>query len=287
MISIVIPVYNEENMIAKAIEQVLAVMNNAQYQYEIIIVNDGSTDNSAKIIKDLKKTEIKYLEHAHNKGYGASLKTGIKTAKYDIIGITDADGTYPVEKFPQLIEQLVKHDYSMVIGARSSRSANFSILRKTAKWILKKIAEYLAEEEIPDINSGLRVFYKKLFTEFKHIIPNGFSFTSTITLASLKNDYRIKYMPIEYHKRIGKSKIHPINDPINFFNLIVRTVMYYNPMKVFVPLSFSMFALSIFVLFYSYFFLDKVMDITTIICFTTGLQLLAIGLLADLIDKKK
>lgn len=286
MVSIVIPVYNEENIIVKTIEDVMATMKKSGYKYEIIPVNDGSNDLSGERMREFEHKEIKYIEHPHNKGYGAALKSGIDAAQYDIIAITDADGTYPNEKLPELIEDVVKKKYDMSVGARIGPSCSIQPSKRLAKWILKKIAEYLAETKIPDINSGLRVFRKEVYEEFKSIIPDGFSFTTTITLASVKNGYKTNYRPIDYYKRVGHSKIHPIKDTLNFFNLIVRTVMYYNPLKVFIPLSLSMFAASFLIFLFSGLFLEKVLDTTTVVFFVTGLQILAIGMIADLIDKR-
>ncbi len=287
MVSIVIPVYNEENIIVKTIEDVMAAMRDSGYKYEVILVNDGSNDLTGEKMREFEHKELKYIEHPHNKGYGAALKSGIDAAQYDIIAITDADGTYPNEKLPDLIEDVAKKNYDMSVGARIGPGCSIQPSKKVAKWVLKKIAEYLAETKIPDINSGLRVFRKEIYKEFKYIIPDGFSFTTTITLASIKNGYKINCQPIDYYKRVGHSKIHPIKDTLNFFSLIVRTVMYYNPLKVFIPLSLSMFAISLLVFLFSYLFLEKVLDTTTVVFFVTGLQILAIGMLADLIDKKK
>jgi len=287
MVSIVVPAYNEEQIIGKTITGLIKIMKESGYEYEIVVVNDGSRDQTGEKIKVLNQKGIKYIEHAQNKGYGAALKSGISAAKYDLIAITDADGTYPNDKLPELIEGVVKKKYDMYVGARTGASCEIPLVRRPAKWVLKKLAEYLAEVKIPDLNSGLRVFRKEIYQEFEHIIPNGFSFTTTITLAMLKNNYKVVYLPIDYAKRVGLSKIHPIKDTVNFFTLIVRTVMYYEPLRVFVPLSLILFALSLFVFFYSYLFLDKILDITTLIFFVSGLQILVIGMLADLIDKRR
>lgn len=282
-LSIVVPVYNEENAVLPTIDQVNRIMTESTIPYELIIVNDGSSDQTGEILKEYqKKSTFRLIDHAINSGYGAALKTGIRNAKFDKIAITDADATYPNERIPEFYHE-VEH-FHMIVGKREFRKLPF--FTRPAKWFITKLANYLADYKIPDINSGLRVFRKKDAMKFFHIIPSGFSFTTTITLAMLTNDMQIKYIPIQYMKREGKSKIKPLYDTMNFIQLIVRTIMYFNPLKVFIPLSLFLIVLSFIVLAYSYFALPRVMDVSTAILFISGVLMLAIGMLADLIDKR-
>lgn len=280
-ISVVIPAYNEE----KAIEMTLAgiddMLKPLGIQYEIVVVDDGSIDRTAEIAA---AKGVKLIRHNVNKGYGASLKSGIRVASYDYILMIDADGTYPLDQIPLLIKEA--GNYDMVVGARTGRDVKISSARKPAKFILNKLAEYLAETKIPDLNSGLRIFKKDVILKFFYILPSGFSFTTTITLALLVNDYSVSFVPINYYKRIGKSKIRPVKDTFNFMFLIIRTVLYFNPLKIFIPVSLSLFVAGIFVFLYSYYFLGRIMDVSTILLLVTSIQVSAIGLLADLIDKK-
>jgi len=158
--------------------------------------------------------------------------------------------------------------------------------RRPAKWMLNKLANYLTGTKIPDLNSGLRVMKKDIVMNYVHLLPDGFSFTTTITLAMLTNNYRVEFVPIEYKIRSGKSKIRPIRDTMNFIQLIIRTVLYFDPLKIFLPISAFFFISSIAVLALSYLFTPKIMDITTVILFISGVQILAIGMIADLIDKR-
>jgi hypothetical protein len=160
------------------------------------------------------------------------------------------------------------------------------LVRRPAKWVLTELANYLASARIPDLNSGLRVMRKSALMRFMKILPQGFSFTTTITLAMLSNDYRVRFEPIDYHPRTGKSKIRPISDTLNFLTIIVRTIMYFNPLKIFIPISVSLFLLGVAVLIYSAFVLDRVMDVTVIVLISLSIQVAVIGLLADLIDKR-
>ena len=282
-LSIVVPVYNEEGAVLPTIKEINKIFEESKIPYEILIVNDGSSDKTGEILKEnLQSYNFTLIEHKRNMGYGAALKTGIGKSKYEIIAITDADGTYPNHRLPEFYNEL--KDYNMIVGKRSFKK--LPTLTKPAKWFITKLASYLANFKIPDINSGLRVFWKKDAVRFFNIIPNGFSFTTTISLAMLTNNMQVKYIPIDYMKRDGKSKIKPIYDTLNFIQLIVRTVMYFNPLKIFVPASISLILLSIIVFIISYFFLPSVLDVTSAIIFLSGIQLFAIGLLADLIDKR-
>jgi glycosyltransferase involved in cell wall biosynthesis len=282
-VSVIIPVYNEQNSIESTIDRISKEFSGSNTNYEIVVVNDGSKDNTRKILED-SKHDFTLLHHSINKGYGAALKTGIKSSKYPLNAIIDADGTYPAEYLPLIYHEINKNGCRMVVGKRPFKK--LPLLTKPAKWFITSLANYLVEFNIPDINSGLRIFYKEDALRFFNIIPNGFSFTTTITLALLSNNMEVKYIPIDYLKREGKSKIRPIYDTINFIQLIIRTVLYYNPLKVFVPLFFILIFAGVAVFSYSYFFLPRILDITIALIVFTAIQLLSIGMLADLIDKR-
>ena len=283
-LSIIVPVYNEEKNIKKTIYKIDSILKKSDLKnYEIIVINDGSTDNTDQTLKQ-SKISFNLIEHEQNMGYGASIKSGIQKSKYEVIAITDADGTYPIEKIPEMYENF--KDYDMVVGSRTGKSVKIPFIRKPAKWFIGKLANYLAGFKIPDINSGLRLFKKEDALRFFKVLPNGFSFTTTITLAMLTNDMQIKYIPINYMKRKGKSKIRPIRDTLNFIQLIIRTVMYFNPLKIFVPVSFILLLISLIVFMYSYLALPKILDTTVAILFISSIQILAIGMLADMINKR-
>jgi glycosyltransferase involved in cell wall biosynthesis len=226
-VSIVIPVYNEENSIIQVLKHLEQIMAQSNIIYELVVVNDGSSDNTKEKLAGVP-VKIKLIEHEQNRGYGAALKTGIANSEHELIVITDADETYPHERIPELINN-IEH-YDMVVGARTGANVNIPTLRKFPKWVLNSLANYLCSEKIPDLNSGLRVIKKSIVNKFIYILPNGFSFTTTITLAMLTNDYRVKYLPIDYYARTGESKIKPFKDTLNFLQLIIRTIMYFNPL---------------------------------------------------------
>ena len=276
-VTIVVPAYNEENGIREVLEQ----FRSLDPDYEILVVDDGSTDRTSEIVAE---SGFKVIRHRVNRGYGASLKTGIRAAQGERIVITDADGTYPNERIPELVGLL--EDYHMVVGARTGDKVHIPLIRRPAKKALNILANYLSETEIPDLNSGLRAFRKEDALRFFDILPSGFSFTTTITLSMHVNDLFVLYVPIDYHERKGSSKIRPIHDTLNFIALIVRTVMYFRPLKIFLPIAGFLFLLGVGVLAYSYFYTPKIMDASVSIIFMSAFQMAAIGLLADLIDKR-
>lgn len=281
-VSVVIPAYNEEEAIGSVIDQIISVMEKADITHEIIVVDDGSTDKTTQIIQE---RAVQLVRHPFNKGYGAALKTGMRKAKYDTIAIIDADGTYPVEDLPKLVSGIGEWD--MVVGTRVGKDAEIPTLRKLARWFLTQLANYLVGTPIPDLNSGLRAFKKDIAMRFYHILPSGFSFTVTITLALLSNDYLVQYVPIRYYKkRRGKSKIEPIRDTLGFLQLILRTVMYFAPLKIFLPVSLALFLFGTVIFLYSVLVLHKLMDVTVVVTILASIQIAAIGLLADLMDKR-
>ena len=278
--SIVIPAYNEGMGIAKILDVLKALNDN----YEIIVVDDGSEDDTSQTIKNFEG--IRVLTHHRNLGYGAALRTGIKNAQHECVVITDADGTYPNERIPELVKIFKEGKFDMVVGARVGDNVKIPLMRRPAKWFITKLASYLTGTKIPDLNSGLRVMKKEVIEKYIKILPDGFSFTSTITLAMLTNGYSVKYMPINYFKREGKSKIKPIQDTLNFIQLIIRTVLYFNPLKIFIPLSLFLVFLAFLLLLGSWVFTGKAMDMTFGVILMTSVMVLVIGMLADLIDKR-
>jgi len=276
-VSIVIPAYNEENAIVQQIESVQEALLPLGVQYEIIVVDDGSEDQTAKCAKE---TGVKVLHHPKNRGYGAALKNGIKEAENEIIIIIDADGTYPADAIPPMLEKIFEYD--MVVGARVGENVHVPLERKPAKWFLQKLASYLAGDKIEDLNSGLRVMKKSIVERFYHLLPSGFSFTTTITLAFLCNDYLVHYHPIPYHRRIGRSKIRSV-DAYHFLLLIIRTIVFFNPLKVFLPMGALFFCMGLAKFVYDI-FLENLSE-SAIFGFLGAFIIWAIGLMSDQIAR--
>jgi glycosyltransferase involved in cell wall biosynthesis len=230
-VSIVIPAFNEAQHVAEQIKAVQEVMRETQWRFEIIVVDDGSSDGTAQ---QASLTGVRVLRHKRNRGYGASLKRGISASSFDWILITDADGTYPASSIPALLEHASEND--MVVGARIGQTVKIPLRRRPAKWFLGWLASYLAGQKLPDLNSGLRLMRKDLVQQYFHLLPSGFSFTTTITLACACNDHPMQYVKINYLARLGESKIRP-RHAYDFLLLILRTIVFFNPLKVFIPLG--------------------------------------------------
>jgi len=280
-LSVVVPVYNEVNAVLPEIGNILKVLKKMDCPTELIIVDDGSSDGTAELLKKAKEPFILVASEA-NCGYGASLKKGIRQAKYPLVAITDADGTYPNEEIPAMLEKMA--DADMVVGARIGDKVHIPLIRRPAKWVLNKLANYLSNAEIPDLNSGLRIFRKHIAERYFHILPSRFSFTTTITLAMFADGYRVCYHSIDYHKREGSSKIKP-SDAVGFFILILRTITYFSPLRTFVPLFLLLASLGGMKLTYDIFVLQNVTDTTTFILLS-ALQVILIGVVADLIVRR-
>ena len=278
-VTVLIPAFNEEESITGTVE---AIRQFEPYvrALQIIVINDGSSDRTGEIARTLPVT---LLEHETNLGYGAGLKNGLRNAKYDFILIADADGTYPLEDIPRLLADA--KDYSMVVGARTGAIVKVPPLRKPGKWIITRLAEYLSNRKIPDLNSGFRIFRKDVAMRFIELYPDGFSFTTTITLAMLTNHYQVKFIPINYHRRVGKSSIKPLRDFTNFTILIIRICAYFKPLNVFVPPALVLILVGVLKGAKDYHY-EGHLGLLGIVLALTGVQMLFIGLLADLIDHR-
>jgi glycosyltransferase involved in cell wall biosynthesis len=287
-VSVVIPAYNEEAAVREQVDNVRRVLNSHAVVHEIVVVDDGSQDRT---VEEAVKSQARVLRHPANRGYGAALKTGILAAKYDTIVITDADGTYPAEEIPSLVAKLETAD--MVVGARTGAEVHIPSIRRPAKKFLGWLAACIAGQAIPDLNSGLRAFRRECVKQYFSILSNRFSFTTTVTLALLADDYLIAYHPINYYQRVGKSKITPRHF-MDFTILVLRMAMLFQPLKVFTPLAFFCGFLGGMKVFYDIatafpraasvdwsLFYQPVLSTSAILLLLVGLQLLLIGMVAD------
>ena len=282
--SVVVPCFNEEGAIEETIAGLRAKIGSAR-PYEIIVVDDGSTDQSGEILDRLSGGDagLVVLHHDRNRGYGAALKTGLRRAKAELVVITDADATYPNERIIELVDRAA--DADMVVGARTGANVTYSKIRSIPKVFLRWYSSWIAGREIPDINSGLRVFRKSIAERFINILPDGFSFTTTITLAMLTNYYTVIFVPIDYSARVGKSKIRPIRDTARFIQLIIRTGTYFAPLRVFFPLILFLMLCFLVSLGFDIFVLENLTD-KTIMLLLFAMNTAIFALLADMIDKR-
>ena len=288
--TVVIPCYNEKNGIRETVENIYSIFStNNIDNIEVIVVNDGSKDGTNVILNSLANEytdrNFQVLHHKRNQGYGASLKTGIRRSKSEYICITDADGTYPNNRIPELIHIAQSKDLDMLVGARIGEDVDYSKIRSIPKMILVPWVSFLCGSDVPDMNSGLRVFKRKLALDFLNLLPDGFSFTTTITICLFRNKYAVEYIPISYCKRIGKSHIKPVKDTLRFIQLITRTGMYFAPLRLLSPLIIILSALFIMSGSYDAARLQDITDKTVILGFAS-LNVLMFALLADMIDKR-
>ncbi len=276
-LTVVVPAFNEEEGIAHTLRELRPVLEGLGRPWELLVVDDGSTDATAEIASREGATVVRVVQ---NRGYGAALKTGIARAAHDLIIFTDADGTYPAGAIPALLEYAP--DYEMVVGARTGAAVHVPAIRRPPKWFLGRLASYLAGQKIPDLNSGLRVVRRGLVERYLHLLPSGFSFTTTITLAALCNDELVYYHPIDYRARMGTSKIRPFH-AFDFLMLILRTVVFFNPLKVFLPVGAVLFLIG-FAKFVWDLFVGNFSE-TVVMGFLGAVLVWSVGLLSDQIAR--
>jgi glycosyltransferase involved in cell wall biosynthesis len=271
-LSIIVPVYNEEKSIAEFHENLLRTMDASGIPYSVLYVNDGSTDASGAILGRLNTNVV---THDVNRGYGAAIKAGIRHSSGSMIAIIDCDGTYALNDIPMLYRENLKAD--MTVGARKGHRG----LGTLSKRILRAFASYAVEYPIPDLNSGLRVFTREMALQLFQLLPNGFSLTSTLTLGALYMAYNVKFIPIQYNVRTGKSKIRPLKAFIGFTLLIFRTMVLFNPLKFFLPPAGFFGLIGLVFLVRDIIALDIAQ--TSVLMLVNAFVLLAIGLLAEAI----
>lgn len=230
-VTVILPAFNEEQAVGTQVGAVRRALERAAIPHEIIVIDDASTDRT---MDEALATNALVLRHHENRGYGASIKSAIAAAQHDTCVIIDADNTYPADEIPMLLQLLETSD--MVVGVRTRPNVSIPTVRKPAKWLVGKLAEQIAGQRIPDLNSGLRAFRRECVNQYLSILPNRFSFTTTITLAYLADDYRVVYHPIEYYRRTGRSKIRP-RQFSDFVILVLRMALLFQPLKVFGPLA--------------------------------------------------
>jgi len=228
-LSVIIPVYNEQKMVGQIIEELKKELDNLDLDYEIIVVNDASTDKTEEILEKIGGITI--INHSYNKGYGASLKTGFERAKFNSLLFFDADGQHKVE----YISEMLKHsdNYDLVTGVRVGYKGPF--IRQPGKKILSWLANYLSQQKIPDFNCGLRIVKKEQISKFTHLLCDGISFSTTTLLLFIGERLSIKYIPVTVNKRMGgKSGVKP-KHALDAFILILRSILLSSPLRVFLP----------------------------------------------------
>lgn len=232
-VTVLLPAYNEELAVGQVIDAVQRVMAAQKLSYEILVVDDASTDGTASIARS--RPSVRVISHRKHRGSGAARRTGVEHAAGKIIVLLDADATYTPEDIPRMLELFP--DYDQVNGARSRESGTLKWLRIPAKWFIRALASYLAGTRIPDLNTGFKAFKREIMLKYLAMLPDGFSCVSTMTLAFLCNGYNVTWIKTEYRKRIGKSKFHPVKDTYFYVLTVFRMIMYFKPLNVLLPLG--------------------------------------------------
>jgi glycosyltransferase involved in cell wall biosynthesis len=283
-LSVVLPAFNEEAAIARVLDELVEVLSAESIRYEILVVDDGSTDHTARLAEEYAagcyQCPVRVIRMPEQRGAGAARKVGIRQARGDVIVMLDADGSYSPQSIPELLAYFPAYD--QVNGARTSEQGTLPWLRRPAKWLIRKLACYLTGKNIPDLNTGLKAFKRTEMLRWLWVVPDGFSCVTTMTLAFLTNGYAVKYVPTEYRRRIGRSKFHPIKDTLSYLATVLRMVMYFRPLKVFLPLAGLVIAAGMVMSVLS-FTLTGSMQESDIVVLTAGFMTCMLGMLAEVV----
>jgi glycosyltransferase involved in cell wall biosynthesis len=289
-VTIVLPCFNEEGHVIAEIERISASMDASGYSYELVCVDDASTDSTLeKLYEAAPRFPKMEVVHFHrNGGSGTVRRIGTQRARGEIVVWTDADMTYPNERIPELVQILEKDPtIDQVVGARTSEQGTYKVLRVPAKWFIRKFAERLTGAKIPDLNSGLRAFRREVSLPYLRLLPPGFSCVTTITMSFLANQHELYFLPIDYYKRAGKSKFKFGKDAYRYILQILRMTMYFNPLKALLPLALTLLGIGIVKGIYDVSTHDFKIATDTVLVFITGLLIASIALLADLIVRSR
>ncbi len=279
MISIVIPAYNEEGAVTETVKSITDVLRENGYdEHEIVLVDDGSTDRTAELAE---QAGARVIVNLTNSGYGRSIKRGIEAATHDTIVITDADGTYPCEEIPKLLKEYEK-GYDMVIGLRTGKHYHESWLKYPLRVALRKLVEFTVGRRIPDPNSGLRVFSREAVKEYFGHLCDTFSFTTCQVMAYMLTGRFVKYVPIVYNSRVGKTKVRLFADSLRTLQYIIQCILFYNPIKLFLILCMASVGVGVVCLLLIPVIGTAAGLILLVVSVLTSLLLFALGLIARL-----
>ncbi|MDQ3146200.1 MAG: glycosyltransferase family 2 protein, partial [Actinomycetota bacterium] len=276
-VTVVLPVYNEQGHLGAEIDRIRAALDASAYSYEIIVVDDGSDDGSSEQLDRFEG--IRLIRFGQNRGSGSARKAGTHAAQGRVVVWTDADMTYPNDRIPEFVSEL--DGWDQVVGARRTEEGTAKFARVPTKWLIRRLASYLVEMPIPDLNSGLRAFRADVARQYLHLLPPGFSCVTTITMSFLANGYSVKYLPIDYAERAGRSKFHWWRDTRRYLTQVVRLMLSYNPLRIFLPLGVLLTALGLGKLGYDWVSRDFRLAANTLLILFAAFQFFAIGLLAD------
>lgn len=289
-VTIVLPCHNEQGHVVTEVERICAAMDASEYSYELVAYDDASTDDTLARLHEAAAqfSQLRIVHFRRNGGSGTVRRIGTQDAHGQIVVWTDADMTYPNERIPELVRMLEKDpDVDQVVGARTTEEGSHKLLRVPAKWFIRKLAERLTSCEIPDLNSGLRAFRRQVALPYLRLLPPGFSCVTTITIAFLANQHDVRYVPIEYAKRAGTSKFHFVKDAYRYILQVLRMVMYFNPLKVLMPIALALLGLGAAKAVYDVVAHPFHVADDTVLVFVSGLIIATLALLADLIVRSR
>lgn len=278
-VSIVLPVFNEIEHLDEELERIRDAMKASKYSFEIIVVDDASTDGSTERLDEIPW--IRLIAFRANRGPGAARKIGTEAALGEIVLWSDVDMSYPNDQLPRLVEAL--DGYDQVVGARTSEEGTHKLARVPAKWFIRRLAEWLSSTKIPDLNSGFRAFRKDVADQFLHLLPNGFSHVTTMTMVFLANGYSVGYVDIDYAQRSGNSKFRFVADTRLYLRQVTRMVMMWNPLRVLTPLATVLFLLGFSKLVFDLIDKDFRVGTNTLLVVLSAGMIFVVALLADLV----
>ena len=289
-VTIVLPCHNEEGHVVAEVARICAAMDASCYDYELVAYDDASTDGTLARLQEAAAQfpNLRVVHFPRNGGSGTVRRIGTRQARGKIVVWTDADMSYPNERIPEFVEMLDSEEFvDQVVGARTTEQGTHKFLRVPAKWFIRKLAEVLTNSAIPDLNSGLRAFRREVALPYLRLLPPGFSCVTTITIAFLSNQHDVKYVPIDYAKRAGRSKFHFFSDAYRYVLQVLRMVMYFNPLKVLMPPALTLLVLGVLKGLYDLVVHPVHFANDTILIFVTGMILASLALLADLIVRSR
>jgi glycosyltransferase involved in cell wall biosynthesis len=288
--TVVLPAYNEQDHVMAEVERICAALDASELTYEVLAIDDASTDSTLAVLREAEQRfpHVRVMAFRRNGGTGTARRIGTTSARGEIVVWTDADMTYPNERIPELVRALRDDDtYDQVVGARRTEEGTHKLLRVPAKWLIRKVAERLTNQKIPDLNSGLRAFRRSVSLPYLRLLPPGFSCVTTLTLAFLSNQHDVRYIDIDYAKRAGVSKFHFVRDAYRYILQVLRMVMYFDPLKVLMPPALWLVGIGV---------VKGVVDMvrhpfyfpaSTVLLVVTGVMIASLALLSDLVVRSR
>jgi glycosyltransferase involved in cell wall biosynthesis len=289
-VTVVLPCYNEQDHVVRELERITAALEASRYSYELLVIDDKSTDDTLAVLHEVapRFPRMRLMPFRRNGGSGTARRIGTQEARGRIVVWTDADMTYPNERIPEFVKYLDDHpDVDQVVGARKTEEGTHKWARVPAKWFIRMVAQRLSGMRIPDLNSGLRAFRREVSLPYLRLLPPGFSCVTTITMAFLSNQHLVDYIPIDYAKRAGTSKFHPFRDARRYILQVLRMVMYFDPIKVLMPVALWLMGLGFVKLIYDVIRYNFHVTTSTVLAILVGFQIAVLALIGDLVARSR